>query len=161
MIWGSHFGECEDGCLLDCNAVWTVTRLPTFQTSVLLPSSWRSSPWWWKAVRTSEALVNSYQPMRRYSPEDSHPHYLILISRCLYCFLSNYLHEAKADYRSTSQLIPRLLRVPAQSRMNAVYIVTPVCRMQFVIFNLCRIFYWRTLTLFSHFAVSCYILWVI
>jgi hypothetical protein len=41
MAWGSHGGEYEDGCLLGCSAMKTGMSLPTFQRSVLLPSSER------------------------------------------------------------------------------------------------------------------------
>jgi hypothetical protein len=39
MIWGPRGGQYEDGCLLGCSAVWTGITLPTFQRSVLPPSS--------------------------------------------------------------------------------------------------------------------------
>jgi hypothetical protein len=41
-IWGSHAGEYEDGCLLGCSAVLSGRSLPTFQRSLLPPSSGRS-----------------------------------------------------------------------------------------------------------------------
>jgi hypothetical protein len=47
-ISGSHGGEYEDGCLLGCSALMM------------------------EAARTSETLVNFYQTIRRYNPEDSH-----------------------------------------------------------------------------------------
>jgi hypothetical protein len=55
MIWGSHYDEYEDGCLLACSAVWIGISLPTMQ-----------------AVQTSETLVNLYQSTGRYNLEDSH-----------------------------------------------------------------------------------------
>jgi hypothetical protein len=30
-IWGSHSSNCEDGCLLDCSAMYSGRSLPTFQ----------------------------------------------------------------------------------------------------------------------------------
>jgi hypothetical protein len=42
-IWGSHGGEYEDGCLLGCSTVQSGRSLPTFQSSLLPPSSGR---WW-------------------------------------------------------------------------------------------------------------------
>jgi hypothetical protein len=40
-IWAPHGGDYEDGCLLGCIAVYTGISLPTFQRSVLPPSSGR------------------------------------------------------------------------------------------------------------------------
>jgi hypothetical protein len=40
-IWGSHAGEYEDGCVLGCSAVKSGRSLPTFQRSLLPPSSGR------------------------------------------------------------------------------------------------------------------------
>jgi hypothetical protein len=38
-IWGSHGGEYEEGCLLGCSTVKSGRSLPTFQRSLLPPSS--------------------------------------------------------------------------------------------------------------------------
>jgi hypothetical protein len=43
MIWGSHGGECEDGRLVGCSAVWSVRSVPTFRKYFLPTSSERSS----------------------------------------------------------------------------------------------------------------------
>jgi hypothetical protein len=59
-IWGSHGGDYEDGCLLGCSAVWTGVSLPTFQRSVLPPSSGR----WVITSEISETSVNSYRSIR-------------------------------------------------------------------------------------------------
>jgi hypothetical protein len=73
MIWGSHGGEYEDGCLLGCSAVWTGIKLPVFQRFLLPPSSgrWYLIALMMEAVRTSETSVNSCQSARCCSPEDS------------------------------------------------------------------------------------------
>jgi hypothetical protein len=67
-----NFSTAGHGCLLGCST----TSLPTFQRSVLPPSSWVSESLiaLMEAVQTSEMWVNSYQSTQSYSPEDSHFH---------------------------------------------------------------------------------------
>jgi hypothetical protein len=48
MNWGSHGSEYEDGCLLGCSTMQTGMGLPTFQRSVLPPSS---GVWWRRQYR--------------------------------------------------------------------------------------------------------------
>jgi hypothetical protein len=73
MISGSDGGEYDDGCLLGCSTVYTGISSPTFQRSVLPPSSGGNSliALMMEAVQTSET-VNLYQCTRGYIPKDSH-----------------------------------------------------------------------------------------
>jgi hypothetical protein len=66
----SYNKKWKDCCLLGCSAVYSGRNLPKFQRSLLPLSSGRALKM--EAVRTSETLVNFYQTIRRYSPEDSH-----------------------------------------------------------------------------------------
>jgi hypothetical protein len=69
-IYG-NINRNEDGCRRGCSAAETVMSLPTFQRSLLVPSSRR-----WvlmmEAVRTSWNVVNLHRSTRRYDPEDRH-----------------------------------------------------------------------------------------
>jgi hypothetical protein len=106
MIWGSHGGEYEDGCLVGCSAVQTDVSLPTLQRS--------------------EISVDSYQSTRRYNPVDSH---LVLASLNSYFYfflfdLSLLLANSKAVQRISIRIpnITFILRQPsAVSEMKPLF----------------------------------------
>jgi hypothetical protein len=61
-IWGSHGGECE----FDCSAVQSGRNLPTFQTSLLSPSSGcKCSIWTWGEPLLWIAAHFTFQSFRR------------------------------------------------------------------------------------------------
>jgi hypothetical protein len=70
-ISGSHGGEHEDGCLLDCCAVQSGRSLSTFKMRLLPPLSGRLVLIM-GAASTSETSANFYQTTPRNNPEDGH-----------------------------------------------------------------------------------------
>jgi hypothetical protein len=70
--WSLTYRYYNDGCLLGCSPVYSGRSLPTFQRTLLPPSSGRYSTERTEATRTSETSVNFYQTTREYNPEDSH-----------------------------------------------------------------------------------------
>jgi hypothetical protein len=62
----------EDGCLLGCSAEYSGRSLPTFQMSLLPPSSGLIALMTEAARTSSETLENFYHTTRRYNPEDTY-----------------------------------------------------------------------------------------
>jgi hypothetical protein len=62
--------DFEDGCLLGCSAMQSGRSVPTFQRSLLPPSSLIALMM--KAASTSETLVIFCHIIQSYNPDDSH-----------------------------------------------------------------------------------------
>jgi hypothetical protein len=107
----------EDDCLLECCAMQSSRRLPTFQRCLMPPSS---SPWWWpiramimEAVSISETSVNFYQTTRLNIPEDKSPSYSppqepeISTKQCCFATAGNSISHDHVQNTLTSECWPQ------------------------------------------------------